>query len=87
MTWIRDPRAEPPLAWHRIDGLDGYPEGATGVSLTEAVPLNALLVTVVGADGVVAQTTCAIKPGTPPPGADWAKAYCAAFTQITPPTK
>ncbi|MEV4106442.1 hypothetical protein [Nonomuraea sp. NPDC049695] len=66
--------------------MEGYPEGVVGVSITEAVPLDVLLVTVAASNGDVAQTMCAIKPGTPPPGAEWAKAYCDPFTKITPPS-
>ncbi|MEV0202965.1 hypothetical protein [Nonomuraea sp. NPDC050691] len=65
--------------------MDNYPEDVVGVSVTEAVPLDALLVTVVTADGGLARTTCRFTEGTPPAGPAWGTTYCDDFTSITPP--
>ncbi|GAA2267392.1 hypothetical protein GCM10010149_04880 [Nonomuraea roseoviolacea subsp. roseoviolacea] len=83
-TWIRDPRSAAP--WHSLSQVDNYPDGVVGVSVTEAVPLDALLVTVVTADGRVAETTCRFTEGTPPPaGPAWGTTFCDDFRAITPP--
>ncbi|MFG1686354.1 hypothetical protein ACGFNP_39750 [Nonomuraea sp. NPDC049269] len=66
--------------------MPGLPPGVTGVSVTEAVPLNTLLITVLTEGGTLAQTTCLITPPPPPPGPAWGTTYCAAFKDITPPS-
>ncbi|WP_217708106.1 collagen-like protein [Nonomuraea rhodomycinica] len=83
-TWIRDPRSDAP--WHSLSQVDNYPGDVVGVAVTEAVPLDALLVTVVTADGRLAETTCRFSEGTPPPpGPAWGTTYCDDFRPITPP--
>ncbi|NUW36450.1 collagen-like protein [Nonomuraea sp. SMC257] len=83
-TWIHDPRSDAP--WHSLSQVDNYPDDVVGVSVTEAVPLDALLVTVVTADGRLAETTCRFTEGTPPPaGPAWGTTFCDDFRPITPP--
>ncbi|MDR8414573.1 hypothetical protein MTP10_38335 [Nonomuraea sp. 3-1Str] len=82
-TWVRDPRSDAP--WHSLDTVPNYPAGVVGVSLTEAVPLNALLVTVVTAEGGIRETTCRLTSGKPPVEPLWAD-QCDDFTQVTAPT-
>ncbi|OUC97960.1 hypothetical protein CA984_08940 [Streptosporangium minutum] len=85
-TWIQDPRTAPPQAWHSLASVPGYPDGATGVSLTEAAePLSSLLITVLTSDGTLTKTKCILTAPPPPPGLDWGTTYCAPFTVITPP--
>ncbi|MEV0595096.1 hypothetical protein [Nonomuraea cavernae] len=85
-TWIRDPRTGAAGGWHSLEKVGGYPQGVIGVSLTEAVPLNALLVTVATSDGLLKQTTCRLTDEVPPAGPAWGVAYCAPFAFITPPS-